>query len=291
MRPIICILSARSVGYGRDDIVPLALAFELIHNATLVHDDIIDRDGLRRGGPTLHRRWSLEDAIIAGDALISLAIGLSADYGPEVIKLVSRCSLELCEGERMELGLSLDRATEEDYFTKVRKKSASLFRVAAQAGAIVGGGTTSEVECLAHFGERFGIAYQIRDDLADLIGIGESGSSDLEIGRVTLPLIHFYQSTDESEKEVLGRCFGNKGLSKEVIGELVSAMEETGSIRYCERKIVENLESAYDSLKAVKETTYKELLTGMLGLIVEDCSTTTFAGVDVREKATWMGRD
>ncbi|MFQ6076827.1 MAG: polyprenyl synthetase family protein [Candidatus Bathyarchaeia archaeon] len=270
LRPIMAVLSAQSAGGDRAKALPLAIAIELIHTATLVHDDIIDRDAIRRGTPTIHTKWSVEDAILAGDAFIALAIDLAAVYGQEVMRLMARCALELCEGEHMELLLNLGEATEEDYFTKIKKKSASLFRTAAQVGAIVGGGTAREVDSLALFGEHFGIAYQIRDDIADLVGVREGGSSDLKLGRVTLPLIHFYRVSDENRKNLMDRCFGKRDLDQEVIRGLVNEIKDAGSIQYCEQKMVENLEAAYNKISLQRDTPFKKHLVSMLNLIVDD---------------------
>jgi len=270
LRPVMSILSCESVCGSRESVVPLALAFELIHSASLVHDDIIDGDRVRRGVPALHEKWSMEDAIIAGDALIALAIELSAGYGSDVIRLVSKCSIELCEGERLELEHSLGDATEERYFEKVRKKSASLFRAAAEAGAKVGGGTRREVRSLAHFGESFGVAYQIRDDIVDLLEAEGRGSNDLELGRVTLPIIHFYERSDEDRRAFLEKFFGKPRLGEEVLGELVRAIKEARSIEYCEDKIRENLKSASDCLRDLEETSARTHLSNMLSLIAGD---------------------
>ena len=118
LRSILVILSVQSVGGDRDRVIPLALAFELLHSATLVHDDIIDEDKLRRGLPTLHRKSGVNTAILVGDAMISLGINLAADFGVEIMKIVSECSLELCDGEYMDTSLLLNEITEENYFLK-----------------------------------------------------------------------------------------------------------------------------------------------------------------------------
>lgn len=128
LRPILAILSAETVGGNRNKVMPLALAFELMHTATLVHDDVIDQDETRRNKPALYRKWSVNDAILTGDALIALAVELASKYGEEILKTVARSALELCDGERMDITSSLKTATEESYFKRIGEKSASLFR-------------------------------------------------------------------------------------------------------------------------------------------------------------------
>jgi geranylgeranyl pyrophosphate synthase len=128
LRPLLVILSAQSVGGHVEKVMPLALAFELMHTATLVHDDIIDQDFTRRGKPALHVKWSVDDAILVGDAMIALAVNLASHYGEAILKKVSESALELCNGEHVDISLPLDSATEEEYFTKIKKKSGLSFQ-------------------------------------------------------------------------------------------------------------------------------------------------------------------
>src|SRR3990170_585831 len=111
--------------------MPLALAFELMHAATLIHDDIIDRDEMRRGKLALYKKWSAIDAILTGDALIALAVNLASEYGETVLKTVAQSALELCDGEHIDITFSLKTATEEGYIQNIREKSASLFKATA----------------------------------------------------------------------------------------------------------------------------------------------------------------
>lgn len=202
LRPILTILCAQSVGGDRARVMPLALSFELLHTATLIHDDIIDGDEIRRGIPTLYKKWDANSAILTGDILISLAINLAADFGADIMKIASESGLDLSDGEYMDTTTTLNSATEEEYFLKIRKKSASLFKAAAQCGALGGGGSRLESESLALFGEYVGIAYQLRDDIQDLT-VSRSVPKDLRTGRVTLPLIHLYKVSGPSKRGVL----------------------------------------------------------------------------------------
>jgi geranylgeranyl diphosphate synthase type I len=268
LRPLLVILSAQSVGGQPEKVMPLALAFELMHTATLVHDDIIDQDETRRGLPALHVKWSVNDAILAGDAMIALAVNLASSYGEEILKTVSESALELCDGEHVDITLSLDSATEEDYFQKIKKKSASLFRAAAHSGALAGGGSPQEVISLSLFGENFGIAYQLRDDLTDLRNSGDSISRDLKKGRVTLPLIHLYNTCSSEEKRQL-RTYVQKTLENQEAKNAVTAKEiwksllATGAFDYVKQKINHYLEKAIESVKLLENTIYKEHLIQM----------------------------
>lgn len=268
LRPILVLLGAQSVGGDPKRVMPLALAFELLHTATLVHDDIIDHDKFRRGIPALHEKWSLNDAILVGNALISLAINSAADYGAEVMKTVSKCGLELCDGEYTDTSVSLSTTSEDEYFLKIRKKSASLFRTAAQCGCLAGGGSYSEVESLTNFGEYFGIAYQLKDDLLDLTLTGGFIPKDLRNGRITLPLIHLYETSDSIERETLGNdlqfLIEEKCTTKNVALERVlHNLTTTGSFAYCEQKITEYIGRSIASISSLKNTEFKFYLSQM----------------------------
>jgi octaprenyl-diphosphate synthase len=257
LRPILVMLSAQSVGGSPEAVMKLSLSFELLHTATLVHDDIIDHDTLRRGTQTLCSRWSTDSAIVVGDALIALSVNLATDYGPEIMKILSNVGLELCEGEYIDASLTLEDATEENYFKKIEKKSASLFRSAACCGALAVEGDVSDVDALSRFGEYFGMIYQIRDDLKDILGADQI-SQDLKNGNVTLPFLHLYEHGDEHSRKLLAENFGDRNISASIAEEISKKMGDFGSFAYCEkwlddysRKSLASLESMRDSVSKV----------------------------------------
>jgi octaprenyl-diphosphate synthase len=259
LRPILVILSAQSVGGNPEKVMRLALAFELLHTATLVHDDIIDQDITRRGIKTLYSQWSTNGAILTGDALIALAINLAADYGPQIMKILSNVGLELCEGEYVDATLSLTRATEQEYFTKIEKKSASLFRGAACCGALAVEGNLSEIEALAKFGEYFGMAYQVNDDLEDLLNRNQI-SQDLKNGNVTLPLLFLYQHGDKTSRKLLIENFGNRSITRVTTEKLRAELDKFGAFSYCRSKVAEYSKQAHSSLEEVRNSVFKDYL-------------------------------
>jgi len=272
LRPILVILSAQSIGGDQEKVMPLALAFELMHTATLVHDDIIDGDKMRRGIPALYKKWSVNDAILAGDAMIALAINLATDFGAKIMKTVSQSALELCDGEHMDTSLSLNTTTEEEYFLKIRKKSASLFKATTYCGALAGDGSIIEVESLAAFGENFGIAYQLRDDLLDMTITEGFVPKDLKSGRVTLPLIHLYKVSDFVQREKLENNLqilmkGNRAVKNAVVERVSRSLETAKSFTYCEQKINQYIEQSINSLKPLKNTKFKTYLIQMTKLL------------------------
>jgi len=268
LRPLLVILSAESVGGNRNKVMSLALAFELMHTATLVHDDIIDQDEMRRGRPALHKKWSVNDAILTGDALIALSVDLASEYGETILKTVAQSALELCDGEHMDITLPLIGTTEEAYFREIRGKSASLFKAAAYCGALAGGGSPSEARCLAAFGENFGIAYQLRDDLLDLTHKGNMILKDLKNGRITLPLIHSYAASSSDEKKEIERKLRslmdeNCAMNNETAENILQIIYRKGSLDYCEKKIDQHLHQAVSSIALLKDTEYKNYLSNM----------------------------
>jgi octaprenyl-diphosphate synthase len=260
LRPILVILSAQSVSGDPKKVVQLALSFELLHTATLVHDDIIDQDATRRGTKTLYSEWSTNGAILAGDALIALAINLAADYGPQVTKILSNVGLELCEGEYVDATLSLTKATEEEYFRKIEKKSASLFKGASCCGALAADGTMPELEALTEFGEHFGMAYQVNDDLEDLLNTKQV-SQDLKNGNVTLPILFLYQHGDEMSRKLLTENFGRRNIMASDVEKLRAKMDKIGAFGYCRSKVAEYSRRAHSSLREVRNSVFKSYLT------------------------------
>jgi geranylgeranyl pyrophosphate synthase len=259
LRPTMVLLSGQSVGGKKELLKKLALSVELLHNATLVHDDILDNDHFRRDALAVHSKWGVRSAILVGDALASLSLNLSSEYGEEISGLVAQACLSLCDGEYMDAIGVTNKVTEKYYFEKIDKKSAALFKVAAKCGAIAGGGTASEIKSLTKFGENFGIAYQITDDLSDITSLKDGvvpGQNDFQ----TLPFIHLYESTGKKEN-------GLKVLSPE---EIYGLLLSSNSLRYCSNKIKEYLDKAVANLDVLKDTCYKFYLLKMVENIITD---------------------
>jgi len=262
LRPLMVILSAQSVGGNREDVMSLALAIELLHNATLVHDDVLDQDKFRRGVPAVHAKWSVNDAILVGDAMISLAINLAADYGREILKIASETGLALCDGEYLDVSTTSIEMAENEYLEKIRKKSASLFQAATCCGAIAGGGSDFEVKCLADFGEHFGMAYQLNDDLSDITSLKDGIPKDLRKRRISLPLIHLYKSSNLVEREkflndlqTLAR--EDCAVKKIALDRILQNLKSKGSLSYCTKKINEYIDQSIVDIQPLRDTEFK----------------------------------
>lgn len=197
MRPVMLVLCAEICGGKMDDVMPAALAVELIHNFTLVHDDIMDGSMMRRGIETVHVKYGVPMAILAGDSLFSKAFEMVAECRAaesaklECIKILSSACMEICEGQAMDLLFEgRDNVTQHDYVEMASKKTGSLWEASARIGAVLCGG---DQEPLGRFGRKVGIGFQIYDDVLGIVGnekvIGKN-KNDLIRGKKTLPVIH-----------------------------------------------------------------------------------------------------
>jgi geranylgeranyl diphosphate synthase type I len=198
LRPALLLLSADAVRKGSSiDVMPSALALELTHSFTLIHDDIMDSDEVRRGVPTVHTRWDEPTAILAGDVLFATAfefICLSdADDQAKVraVSMLARTCVEICEGQHMDISFEKrDDVYEGEYLKMVEKKTGALYAAAAGMGSILAGGNPAYTDALYHFGKGIGMAFQIQDDIIDLVALssvsGKDRASDLREGKKTL---------------------------------------------------------------------------------------------------------
>lgn len=268
LRPLMVILSAQGVGGNREEVTPLALAVELLHTATFVHDDILDQDKFRRDIPAVHEKWSVNDAILVGDALISLAINLTANYGKEILKITSETGIALCEGEYMDVSITSIEMSEHECLEKMRKKSASLFQAATQCGAIAGGGSDLEVKSLADFGGSFGMAYQLSDDLSDITLLRDGVPRDLRKHRINLPLIHLYESESLVERETLLHDLQilarkDQAAGKIALNRILQNLKTRGSLDYCRKKINEYINQSIADIQSLGDNNFKFYLTQM----------------------------
>ena len=267
LRPILVLLSTQAVGGEVKKVLPLALSIEALHAATLVHDDIIDNDKYRRELPTVQSKWGINNAILVGDALISLSIRLASDYGTRIVKIISNAGLALANGAHLESTSSLATMTEMKYIEMIKGKSASLFKAATLCGSLAGGGSREEVEALGDYGEQLGLAYQIRDDLEDLkTGYFSSIPADIRNAVPTLPLVLLYQRGDTESRTLLQRNFGQNASFSDS-QRIIEKLKEQGSTLYSEQKIIESIEAGCSALSILKTSDALRLLMDMFSVV------------------------
>ena len=260
LRPTLVLLCALACADRRDeraeasditkDHITAASVCEMIHMATLVHDDVLDESEVRRGGPTLNRLRGNEASVILGDYLIAASYHLCSQIADQSVSLlVAKVSMTLCEGELLQLhhrdDYSLDEAT---YFEIIERKTASLISLACRLGAMLSGAEASVCDRLAAFGSRLGVAFQIQDDLLDLTGdessVGKSIQKDIAKGKLTLPVIHHLEQAVPIERgrslRTIERAASGGRDAETAAGELLVRLRSTRSLEYA-RGIAEQL--------------------------------------------------
>ncbi|MUN36176.1 polyprenyl synthetase family protein [Actinomadura litoris] len=243
LRPLLVLESARCVGGRPEGLARPALALEYLHVSTLVHDDIIDEDDMRRGRPSVQAAFGLASAIVAGDGLLLETFAALTDAPPEdvpaeaVVALVNttaEAGLSVCRGQLMETELvgDLDCGVER-YLAMAGLKTGALFEASCRAGAILGGAPREWIDALGGFGSRLGVAFQIRDDLLAFDGplalIGKPQESDLHNHRPTLPILLAYQRASAADRERLERAFHEDQPVEKSYAVVSEVLEATGA--------------------------------------------------------------
>lgn len=274
LRPALLLLSSKLSGYSGPEDVLLAAVVELIHTASLVHDDIIDNAPTRRGRESVHAKWGPNITVLLGDYLYIKSIGLSLGAGNgRIVRILADLSTRMIEGELLEYFFNGNPAlTEPQYMDIIDMKTASLFAAACQIGAVLGGASDGEESRLKDVGRNLGLAFQIIDDLLDYTGdartLGKSVFLDLAEGRVTLPLIH---ALDHDGRDT-GRLAGlvrDRNFNAADGRKIVTLLKEGGSLDYAFEKAREHSEKARGLLGLFPESPSREALRTLSRFILD----------------------
>jgi geranylgeranyl pyrophosphate synthase len=269
IRPLLLALSCRSVGGGLEGCLDAALAVELLHTFTLVHDDIMDHDDLRRGKPTVHVKWDESTAILAGDGLVTAAYAsLLKTRHPDTVRVLNTFTQSLtllCEGQVLDKTFELREAvTEAEYFEMVDKKTASLIAASCEIGGILGFGTVEEIAALKRFGSDLGSAFQIQDDWLDVSSkdeiLGKPVGSDITERKKTYLSIHFLARADSRQRARFDACWGKTDLTGGDMAEIRALFEATGTFSAVRKVIGTKTEDALAALNRVRSTPAREEL-------------------------------
>lgn len=250
-----------------------AVAIELIHIATLLHDDVIDQSDQRRGIDTVNYRWNNLVSVLMGDYMFAKSFKLLVDSGsPKLLERFSRATERVSIGELNQVYYTGNFDLSESIYLKViADKTASLFACACEAGAICDGDDDQKKKALRDFGEYLGIAFQITDDLLDLIGesakTGKQLGSDIREGWVTLPLIHALKNGGNSSKDRIVKLY-NEGFTEERFENVVNFVREAGGIEYADREAQRYSELAKESVANIKGLVYKDNLLKLADIAV-----------------------
>ena len=272
LRPALVILSSESVGGRSQDALKTAASMELIHTFSLIHDDIMDKDEMRRGKPSVHKLWGEPMAILAGDTLFSKAFETvletdTKNIDPQrvvyALKTVVDSCIKICEGQALDIGFEgkLD-VSEEEYMNMIYKKTAALIAAATKAGAILGGGTEDQIEALSEYGRLIGLAFQIQDDYLDVVSyeedIGKPVGSDIVEGKMTLMVVHTLAKASKEDKERLIYILGAN--DEDLVGDAISIFNKYGSIEYTRDIALDNVKTAKELLDVLEDSEAKESL-------------------------------
>jgi heptaprenyl diphosphate synthase len=257
LRPAMVLLSGRFGRYNEEKLIPLAAAIEIMHMATLVHDDIIDESEMRRGKPTTRSRWGNETAVFTGDYLFAKAFDLVTQaVSQRNMYYLSRAIRGICEGEVDQFEARYSREMSfRRYLKRISRKTALLFALSCQVGAAEARCKKETARHLRKFGHNFGMAFQITDDLLDFTGnqseVGKPLCSDFVEGVYTLPVI--YTVTNPEYKEEIERYIGKKDLNEDDVRNIGRLVEESGGLERSKKLALRYLERCRASLDALPD--------------------------------------
>lgn len=266
VRPLLTLLACEACGGDRSQAMPAALAIELMHNFTLVHDDIMDRSPMRRGRATVHTKWSDNTAILSGDVMMGIAMRLverSARTSPHPLDVLSAFStglIDVCDGQALDLELQTSpHVTIDDYFDMITKKTARLLETSVALGAHVAGADTPIVDALRTFARNIGVAFQMQDDILDLIGsddFGKQPGGDIVEGKRTWLILSSEQRVANSERyRAIIHAFNREhGLPAERVPEVRAMMEDLGVLDDARMLVQHMTEDAFAHLHVLPET-------------------------------------
>ncbi len=281
LRPIMCILVANAFKGDVMNAKEFGSALELVHNFTLVHDDIMDNDEKRRGKPTVHIKYDEATAINAGDALFAKSfevltdLGLPSEMVVTLVKEVAVMARWIVEGQQMDVRFeNRKRVSQSEYLEMIEKKTAVMFQTAAKGGAIISNCDPETVDAMAEFGKTVGIGFQVWDDVLDIIGneqkLGKPVGSDIRKGKHTIMVIHALNKGTEEQLAILEKAFGCgvKGSEKEV-HDAIGVLKEIGSIDMAAQMAKDFAERANNILDTkVPDSIYKDLLHDLVHYMV-----------------------
>ncbi len=267
IRPVLCIASCEMLGGRKDDVFQAALAVELLHNASLIHDDIIDRDRIRRGKPTIAAQYDDFTAMLVGDLLFSISFKVASRYyrDPRILEALSDAVFSMVNGGSLGLKLRSEiDVTEATYIELAEQKTAALFRAASVIGAVCAGAEQNKIDLMSRFGTTLGVAFQIKDDLLGLIGkeeeTGKPVNSDLRNREKTLIAIHALNNARGNDEEILKRFFGRSkddGIAPVRIKEI---FERVGSVDYAIERSWSLINQAKSTIAGLPNNQSKDLL-------------------------------
>ncbi len=280
LRPYMVIRSCQIVGGKSSNAMSAASAVEMIHNFTLVHDDIMDNDEMRHGVPTVHKKYGMPLAILAGDVLFSKAFQiisdskLSASATTQLVSRLAKACVDICEGQLLDIKMAEGRKipSQAEYITMIGKKTAALFDVSCAMGAICASNKIKDISNLSSFGRNLGIAFQITDDLIGVMGdpkvTKKPVGNDLREGKKSLPILMAIKLAKGKDKKIILKAFGNSKVSKKDLMKAVDTIRALKIEESVRTQALKYAEKAEKSLAKYSGSAKTELIT-LLDFVVK----------------------
>ena len=280
LRPYMVIRSCQILGGKVSNAMPAASAVEMVHNFTLVHDDIMDNDEIRHGVPTVHKKFGMPIAIIAGDVLFSKAFQiiteskLSANATTKLVSRLAKACVNVCEGQLLDVKMADEKKipTQAEYITMICKKTAALFDVSCAMGAICATNKSNDISNLSSFGRNLGIAFQITDDLIGVMGdpkvTKKPVGNDLREGKKSLPILIAIKSAKGKNKKIILKAFGNSNATRNDLNKAVNVIRSLGIEENVRKQALKYAEKAEKSLSRYSGSAKIELI-ALLDFVVK----------------------
>jgi geranylgeranyl diphosphate synthase, type I len=280
IRPFLAMVACESVTGNSETVLPFAAGLELMHNFTLVHDDIMDHSLLRRNLPTVHVKYGESAAILSGDLLFAKSfdavLHTAVDYPlyKELERDFIGCIIAICEGQQLDMEFEARKTVlEHEYLDMISKKTGALFELSAKGGALIGGGTPKEVAGLTTYGMALGFAFQIWDDYLDMSSdadiLGKDIGNDIRNGKKTLIAVHSLSHAAGNQKKLLDTVFGNRRASKGDVKKVYDLFSDLGSVEYARQRALGYTNQAKNALVVLKQTEAKDLLHQLIDYTVK----------------------
>ena len=275
MRPMLVLLTAKNYGQVSDVTLNGALGLELLHTASLVHDDVVDQSNERRGQASLNESYGNKVAVLVGDYILSTALHfISLTDRGDIVRKLAELGRTLSDGEILQLSnIQRDNISEEVYYSVISQKTAALFAACAEVGAMSVNATPQQVEEAKLFGQQLGMIFQIKDDIFDYFEEGEIGKptgNDMVEGKLTLPAIYALTSTGNQDMIAIAKKVKNKEARIDEIADLVHFTKQNGGIAYAERKMEELRDEALSFVnRQQSDDSIKEALRSYVDFVIQ----------------------
>jgi octaprenyl-diphosphate synthase len=266
LRPMLTVAAAQLFGRPNGQHVNFAASVEFLHNATLLHDDVVDESDLRRGRPAARMIWGNQASVLVGDFLLGQAFMMMVETANiPALEVIARASTIIAEGEVFQLSKAKDLATTAaEYAEVIEAKTATLFQAATEVGAMAGGADEAGRRALRAYGRELGLAFQLVDDILDYRGeadtMGKNAGDDLREGKMTLPVILVLEDANPAERDIITASLGNPAVSDTTLAQVVAILERHGTLNRTAEQAARHVGRAREALAAAPEGEMRTLL-------------------------------